>query len=123
MKYDTHYLLGFEKIMEIYANYSNNFYKYFIESCQTSMNVFHPYEPIYNPEIMKNFPYNKFNLYVFMSYLFHLSFVLIKTDLGMYYFRWSKSLNTTVKIHGEKFLLTNPPNWVQIVHLVERKNQ
>jgi hypothetical protein len=70
---------------------------------------------------MRNFPYKKFNRYVFISYIIRKNFVLIKTALGTYHFRWVKSLNTTVSIHGENVLLTNPPEWIQIVHLVETK--
>jgi hypothetical protein len=106
MKFIT---INWEKlnIMEIYLHIDSNFFDRFIKT--------------YNPEIMRNFPYKKFNRYVFISYIIRKNFVLIKTALGTYHFRWVKSLNTTVSIHGENVLLTNPPEWIQIVHLVETK--
>jgi len=107
--------------MEIYLHCSKGFYGYFIGTCQVAMPVFHPYEPVYNPETMRNFPYKKFNRWIFWSYIIHTNFVLIKTSLGMYYFRWVKSLNSTVKIHGERVLLSQPPDWIKIVHLVQIK--
>lgn len=94
--------------IEIYLHCSKTFYAFFIGNSQITADVFHPYEPVYNPEIMRNFPYEKFNRYVFMAYIFHMNFVLIKTALGSYYFRWVKSLNSKVKIHGARVLLSQP---------------
>lgn len=105
--------------LELFASFSPNFYGYYLTIAREVTNIlFIKTYPMKNPSF---FPEKKFNRYIFFSYLFRRNFVLIKTSLGCYYFRWVKSLNESVKVHGEKFQLSTPPDWVEIVHLVDVK--
>lgn len=66
---------------------------------------------------------NKLIFHLFFAYLFKINLVVLNTSLGFIYFRFVRSMDSRVRLHGLKCSLKQLPDWVKIVHYIDVKKK